>query len=384
MALIDDRGRLFGRVNVIDAAIGAMIVALIPLAYASYALFREPQPTLLGVEPRTVTPTTSLVTIKGQNLRAFLRVSFNQFQGTTFALLSPDSAEVRIPELPPGQYDVVLYDVAREVSRLPGAITVEAAPPPNLQASVLIAGQFIGLDDALLAELRTGASLSAVGSRLTVVEVGSPRGDTRWIQTPNGLAEVPIASGRQLPALMRAGCTVDDRQCKIGDAIVEAPRQLHVFTQSGRPVRFVIDEALADGPTVTATLSVRAVAPSDGEPPVRPGDRDQGNAALRSRLATVTRVSAPRRLERVTQWHAQFPGGGGDWFLSVPEGASVFEATITAMLDATSAGLQYRGRAVKVGAPFVLQTDSYVLRASVLRVDAQPASPPPQPSQTAK
>jgi hypothetical protein len=40
LALIDDRGRLFGRVNVVDAAIGAFALVLLPIAYGTFLLFR--------------------------------------------------------------------------------------------------------------------------------------------------------------------------------------------------------------------------------------------------------------------------------------------------------------------------------------------------------
>jgi hypothetical protein len=149
MAFVDDRGRLFGRINLIDALVGGLAIAIIPLAYAGYALFRQPQPTLVGVEPATLTPTTTHVTVRGQNLRPFLRVSFDQRQGVTFALSTPTTAEVKLPELPAGKYDLILYDVAREVSRLPGAVTVEAAPLPSAQASMLVSGAFVALDNGL-------------------------------------------------------------------------------------------------------------------------------------------------------------------------------------------------------------------------------------------
>jgi hypothetical protein len=150
MAVIDERGRLFGRINVIDAAVGAIVVALIPLAYLAWLLFQQPEPRIVGVDPPKVLPTTRQVKIRGENLRPFMRVSFNEHQGVTFALHSPELAEVQLPELRAGTYDLILYDVAREVSRLPGAVVVEAAPLPVAQAAMLVAGSFVALDEGSL------------------------------------------------------------------------------------------------------------------------------------------------------------------------------------------------------------------------------------------
>ena len=47
-----------------------------------------------------------------------MRVSFNTVQGRTFMIGSTEVAEVDLPDLDPGTYDVVLYDYAQEVDRL--------------------------------------------------------------------------------------------------------------------------------------------------------------------------------------------------------------------------------------------------------------------------
>ena len=47
MSIIDERGRLFGRLNLVDAAVGALLLALMPAAYGAYLLFKEPVPKLM-------------------------------------------------------------------------------------------------------------------------------------------------------------------------------------------------------------------------------------------------------------------------------------------------------------------------------------------------
>ena len=44
MALIDEQGRLFGKVNLIDALVALVALLLIPLAYGAFLLFRAPVP----------------------------------------------------------------------------------------------------------------------------------------------------------------------------------------------------------------------------------------------------------------------------------------------------------------------------------------------------
>jgi hypothetical protein len=40
VTVLDDRGRLFGRVNLVDALVVGFIVLLIPVAYGTWLLFR--------------------------------------------------------------------------------------------------------------------------------------------------------------------------------------------------------------------------------------------------------------------------------------------------------------------------------------------------------
>ncbi len=53
MSLVDDRGRVFGRYNLVDVAVAFVLLGLIPLGYGAYALFRTPLPKLTVVEPAT-------------------------------------------------------------------------------------------------------------------------------------------------------------------------------------------------------------------------------------------------------------------------------------------------------------------------------------------
>ena len=126
MPVIDDRGRLFGKLNLIDVITVAVVLGLIPLAYGAFMLFRVPVPIITSIQPMQVTqgqPNTLLLT--GQGFRPFLVARLGDVESYGFLVESPTIAEVRMPEtLPPGNYDLTLFDQVRELVRMPGAITV--------------------------------------------------------------------------------------------------------------------------------------------------------------------------------------------------------------------------------------------------------------------
>ena len=70
MTVIDERGRVFGRINLIDAAAALFVFVLIPVAYGAYLLFRTPPAKLTSVAPNSVYyGPNQRVQIQGVNLR---------------------------------------------------------------------------------------------------------------------------------------------------------------------------------------------------------------------------------------------------------------------------------------------------------------------------
>jgi hypothetical protein len=97
--LIDDRGRVFGKVNLIDAAVGLTVFMLIPLGYGSFVLFRTPQPRIVSVEPSIVVEgEESELTLQGEHLRPFLRATIG-LQPATFLFAGPEVSAVQLPAL---------------------------------------------------------------------------------------------------------------------------------------------------------------------------------------------------------------------------------------------------------------------------------------------
>ncbi|MGQ0732030.1 MAG: DUF4330 family protein [Acidobacteriota bacterium] len=376
MPVIDERGRLFGRINVIDATVGGLVVALIPIAFGAYVLFRQPEPRLISVEPTTITPTTTHLKVVGENLRPFLRVSIGQVQGTTFALLNPTTAEVQLPSLSSGTYDIVLYDVSREVHRLSNAVTVEAAAPQSSQAKVMIAGSVVAVDQPAANEIQKGVQLTATGgNRFQIAEMAGARPDTRTVQSGDVFLEMPLGSGTQVPVLLRGTCTIVDRRCQVGGIDMEPGFALQLFLPSGRVVRFIIDEALPDGATHESELEVRLIMPTESSGLVRAGDRDRGHLLLTSRVASLVAVTSSRRVTAQNLWQQSVPwSGAGDWSLAIQDAAMAIDARIRVTLDVTSSGLRYRGRSIRAGAPFLWQTERYTSRGWVLTVSDVPGN----------
>jgi hypothetical protein len=138
VTVIDENGRIFGKVNLVDLLVVSALVGLIPLVYGAFLLFRTPDPQLQSVTPsQLVLEETRSIRILGANLRTNLRVRIGTANTEAFLVESQTAAEVKLPNnLSPGTYDVVLLDQELELSRLPDALSIEAFQQPNIDSVV--------------------------------------------------------------------------------------------------------------------------------------------------------------------------------------------------------------------------------------------------------
>lgn len=208
MTWIDRQGRVFGRLNVVDAGILLIIGLAIPAAYAAHRLFRDPPATLVRIAPVAVEySTTRLVEITGEHFRPYLRVSFGDQQAASFQFYGPTQAFVPVPALEPGVYDVVLHDYMREVSRLPQALTVTGpiTPPP---ISLRIDGAYVGLTAAAAAALQIGQPMNATDGLYAHIETtGDPRPAVARVRVSDAVTvPVPMADLLELPATLVLTC----------------------------------------------------------------------------------------------------------------------------------------------------------------------------------
>ena len=149
MPVIDDRGRLFGKLNLIDAIVMVVAMGLIPLSYGAFMLFREQPPIITSIQPMQVTQGQSnTLLLTGEGFRPFLVARLGDFESSGFLVESPTIAEVRMPDIPAGNYDFVLYDQARELVRMPGAITV-VPPPAPITAIATVRVRFVAGQEVL-------------------------------------------------------------------------------------------------------------------------------------------------------------------------------------------------------------------------------------------
>ena len=208
---------MFGRFNAVDAFVVALVVVMMPVAYAAYALFRTPPAKITGVEPKELTMGPNLrVRIAGTNLRPFMRVSFNTTQGRTFLIGSTTSAEVDLPALEPGTYDVVLYDYAQEVDRLPKAFTMlPRTPTPTVTVEVV--GSFIGLGEPGADLIRPGTKFTHDNHPIATVLAVAPRrvGEVQ-VRTGDTLVAVKLAGMYAMTAALQLECSLDSpgRSCR--------------------------------------------------------------------------------------------------------------------------------------------------------------------------
>ena len=209
MAIVDDRGRLGGKVNLIDAVAAFLILVLIPVAFGAYLLFRTPEAKLTAVNPPTLYQGPNLrIEVQGENLRPFMRVSIGNQQGRSYAINSTRGAIVELPDTGPGTFDVVLYDHMQEVSRLPKALTIlPLAPTPTVEMEV--SGSFKGLSSDRVKGLKPGDKFGPSGDAVAeVISVGTPAPSAVTLNAGAAVLHVPIEGKIDVPAVLRVKCFV--------------------------------------------------------------------------------------------------------------------------------------------------------------------------------
>ncbi len=347
MAIVDDRGRLLGRFNVVDVFVFILVVVMIPMAYAAYALFRAPAAKLTGVEPKQVTMAPNLrVRINGRNLRPFMRVSFNTVQGRTFMIGSTETAEVDLPDLEPGAYDVVLYDYAQEVDRLPGALTIlPRVPAPT--ATLAVHGVFVGLNETQAASLTTGTKF-AQNNRVsaTVLAVGTRHAGAMQMRTGETSVGISLPGVYDVPAALQLECFLENT----GDGSVRC-----VYYGPLHP-SFVATDSILPLPIAGGPLNFQV---SDVHPTGTP-------TYLRVRVRTAIAPDIAARL-RVGDSDSQVPDYAGAWIGRV-ESSSGADIVLRLPAQQFSNGWKYRNQWLKVNGGVRFETPTSVINGTVVDI----------------
>jgi hypothetical protein len=258
---LDNDPRSALRFNLVDVVAAIVIVGLIPIAYGSYLLFRTPPPTLVSVSPvRLFEGHNQRLEIDGANLRPFMRVSLNSTPARSFLIGSTKYALVDLPDLKPGEYDVVLYDAVREVARLPKGLTIVAMVA---DVELEVVGAFKPAPGTSSTPPKIGDKFPSTGDAIAeVVAAGAPTAGDLRLRIGDNTISVPL---RQpvWPATLRVKCYTARRpegtvQCIVpsgsgsADQTVVAPDALLTLLSPSGPIGFQIAAVRAPGAPATA------------------------------------------------------------------------------------------------------------------------------------
>jgi hypothetical protein len=348
MTIVDTEGRLFGRWNFIDLLLVVLLLAIGPLGYAAYALFRTPEPQLTSIEPAEIVEGPDRrVTVRGINLRPYLRVSFDTLQGKTFLFQDTTRAVIDLNPLPPGTYDVVLYDFGQEQHRLRQALTVKPQSSQAASHQVVVAGRFINVSAEQARQIQKAMPLPFPG---TLLDVAASRASIPRVYFGGTPVDVPEPRRLEVPAALQLDCFI-----KVTDGYPECgrqeftlrPKHIMAIPVSGETISFQVDQLRGSETVIELPVRVRLVGSAEAIALVRTGDEDSdlaGNPfALGARVGSVAPLSSAGATDRIASLIVRVQRLPTGWWMGPYQ--------------------------VRVGAQLAFATDRYALTATVLAID---------------
>jgi hypothetical protein len=344
MTVIDGRGRLFGRINLFDAAIVGFAIVLVPIAYGTFLLFRTPKPMIAVVRRVEITKEerrvggpglTAKLKVQGTGLRPLLRAFIDDVPAIGFVFENPNSADVLVGAVPAGSHDLILYDGVQEVARAIRAVTIQPAPSARLR----IVGTIVGLD-------KTSADTLAAGQH-DIVQLGPPRPDLRVLRVGAGEIDLPMEGAWARDAVITVRCDPDPNagECSVGGRTLSTtPPPVVTISGPAGPLSVAVSEVLPDAAPRDALVRVRFEGSAELLDLIRSGDRD---------------LLLDQRAARVSELGRRREGGGGE---------AMLDATLRLGADAIQDGWRYRGRGIRPGEIFTLSTARYVATGSILSI----------------
>jgi len=365
MSIVDERGRVFGRFNLIDASVVIVLVLLIPIGYAAYAVFRPAPMRITSVKPtQLVKGRDTRLQITGEHFRPYLRAEVGGAQPNRFLIQTPADGEIVVPDLEPGTYDIALYDEVEEVARMKNAVTIVAPPAPPAVKMQLV-GAFVNLDEAAARTITAGLQLPPRGNMvIEVVSAAMPARDLRRVRMGPLSVDLSVSGTWSVPATVRIGCVFnfDNQSCTVnGTAIVPG-----LVLAVSDTVRFVVDEARADTPGLPMDILVRFEGRQEVLDTMKAGDVDKlaptGNGSRAARIVTVAsrQTVAGQTSLRVGLQPLEVT-------TQTPDRIAVVEAVVRLVAEPGADGPSYRAGLVKPGALFTFDSPSYVARGSIVR-----------------
>jgi hypothetical protein len=384
LALVDERGRVFGRVNLIDLLVGAFCLLLLPLAYGAFVLFRTPPPVITSVTPAVVEVGSKVrVAVTGSGLRPFLAASVGPTRAD-FYVASLTKAEIEVPDLPVGTYDLFLSDDSLTVAKVAGAITIVPRPPPP-GITVQVSGIFNGISEAVARTLTAGAKFPA-GTAEPAVEILAVRAaGPLLVRLPaaSGVVERAVPGLVRLPAIIRIRCSPAGDTCKAGETALAAGATIQVPAGPSLPFR-VLDVSDADTAPLfepeafnqTLEIEARLLTSPETLPRLTAGTKDADRRIRQPEMASPPAVLL--KFHRVAEVEARTMT---DWFgldvktsfqlQQIPRPLVVVDATLRVPVQRTADGWEYKGTAVKLGAPLFFEGPFYTLRGWIVGVKSR-------------
>jgi hypothetical protein len=393
MSLIDSHGRLFGRVNVLDALVGILVLGLIPLGYGAFLMFREKTPALIALQPNQIPQRLpAILQVTGENLRPFLEARLGDVTARGFNLQSPTGAYLLVPSLPEGTYDLTLLDTGRVVATLPNALTVMAPGWSSaLTTEVQVLGTFVGLSAEDAAAIHVGAQVKTQEGESSVGEVLAVQASTpatqrlkvaeRTVGTTiqNEFITLPVPGEVRVRAILRLGCVLRQEECKIGETVLKANALMILPGSSGaKSQRFVVDEVRNVNAPVTfppagaaiAMLQVRFVALPQVMDVLKVGDIDipASGVTAEADRAQLTTIGSGR------QSTTALVTSKGILRQSIQESRPMvaFLGTVRVPVVFTPAGWSYKDRPLKVGGVFHFETITGGVTGSIVGMTVAP------------
>jgi len=357
VTVLDDRGRILGRVNLVDAVVVAFFVLLIPIAYGTWLLFRPRKVEITSVTRVTMTKEEQRIAnplraaaklkVKGNGFSPMLRAWIGSEPSLGFTFEDPHSADVIVGPMPPGEYDVALFDGGQEVARAPKVYVIGAAANHD---EIKAIGRLVDLDKATADGLQKAAAFpSSADARVRVAALGAIEPGRRPLQVQPGRdghepLDVPRPGTFERQASLVLACDPTEQPettCTINGVYPGANAQLRVAGPTNQ-MTFVVEDVMPASASEPMDVTVRF----SGGPElalVKVGDRD---LLLDDRAAEVTSIGA--------------------------RSGSSLDVRLRVGVDRARDGWRYRGRQVKAGAPFSLATDRYIANGTVVSATSAP------------
>jgi hypothetical protein len=382
MSIIDKDGRLFGRVNLFDAAIGAFVILLLPLSYAAVLLFRTPTPEITSVEAAPLTMTedraaagselSGKVKVRGRNLRPVLRAEIGDQPALAYIFENPSTADVLFGNLKPGSHDLVLFDGRQEVARAAKAITIPEQPFSGL-TRVHAVGTIVDLDSETARRLHVGQKFPETNDpEIEIVALGEPI-PARYRVT--GRSETAVRDRWQRDAMVMVRCQINLLQpgeCRSTGRLV-APGQVLSVTGTAGSLRLNISHVLPDQKPEMTELRVRFLGYAGVVDLVKAGDRDRPELGVDGRGAVITSLGARRTLSGQVTVGLIEEGKGISAGVEATDQVASLDAVVSLGLDRSSDGWRYRNELVRAGSPLTFTTPTYTLRGIVLSMRPEAA-----------